>query len=89
MAAHLPSESALRRARGDGWSTTERLLASIEFSLRVLRWQPTKDGHDGKNQPEMLPSPAELARMERERDEYTQHDMDEIAEMLGIPEDRR
>lgn len=29
MVAHLPSESALRRSTGDGWSESERLLASM------------------------------------------------------------
>ena len=92
MVAHLPSESALRRATGDGWSEAERLLASCEFSLRVLRWQPTEDGHKNRNQPRFSESPRERDDRARERVEstkYTPEYMAALAESLGIPEDRR
>ena len=92
MVACLPSGSALCRARGDGWSEGERLLASIEFSMRVLRWQPTEDGRRGRNQPRFMESPREREAAERERIEssrYTRAYMDAVAESLGIAEDRR
>lgn len=92
MVAHLPSESALRRATGDGWSEAERLLASCEFSLRVLCWQPTEDGHKGSNKPLPNESPREREARARERVEstkYTPEYMAALAESLGIPEDRR
>ena len=92
MVAHLPSGSALRRAEGDGWSEGERLLASIEFSLRVLRWYQTVDGQKGRNAPRFPESPRERERRAAEDVEsrkYTRAYMDEIAEALGIPEDRR
>lgn len=92
MVAHLPSESALRRAEGDGWSESERLLASAEFSLRVLRWYQTQDGHKNRNQPRFVESPREREAKERERVEstkYTPEYMAALAESLGIPEDRR
>lgn len=92
MVAHLPSESALRRAEGDGWSEAERLLASCEFSLRVLRWQPTKDGVKDRNQPVPRKSPRErnaVALELVESTKYTSEYMDALAESLGIPEDRR
>ena len=92
MVAHLPSESALRRAEGDGWSESERLLASAEFSLRVLRWYQTQDGHKNRNQPTFPRSPREREAEARERVEstkYTPEYMAALAESLGIPEDRR
>lgn len=92
MVAHLPSESASRRAEGDGWSESERLLASAEFSLRVLRWYQTKDGQKGRNAPSFADTPREreLAAAGRvESSKYTRSYMDAVAESLGIPEDRR
>lgn len=92
MAAHLPSDGAVARSRGDGWSEAERLLASMEFSLRVLRWQPTRDGEKGRNQPKFAQSPAERraeAEGRAEAQKYTKAYMDAVAESLGIPEDRR
>lgn len=91
MVAHLPSESALRRAEGDGWSEAERLLSQIADSTYITWWQRVK--HDG---PDAIPlrrvlSPRERAERAEEAREtvYTQFDMDRIADMLGIPEDRR
>lgn len=92
MVAHLPSDSALMRAEGDGWSEAERMLASMEFSLRVLRWQPTKDGVKDRNQPVPRKSPRERGAKALELVEstkYTTEYMDALAESLGIPEDRR
>ena len=92
MVAHLPSDSALRRAEGDGWSEAERMLASMEFSLRVLRWQPTRDGANDRNQPVPRKSPREREEEARELVEstkYTAEYMDALAESLDIPEDRR
>lgn len=91
MVAHLPSESALRRAEGDGWSEAERLLAQIADSTYITWWQRVK--HDGPDAPQLkrVLSPRERAeRAEAAREDvYTRADMDRIADMLGIPEDRR
>ena len=92
MVAHLPSDSALRRAAGDGWGESGRLLASVEVSLRVLRWYQTEDGHKNRNQPRFPESPREREDRARERVEstkYTPEYMAALAESLGIPEDRR
>ena len=51
LAAHLPDESQTAKAMHRTSNEVE-LLRSVEHSLRVLRWQPTRDGHDGKNVPE-------------------------------------
>lgn len=91
MVAHLPSESALARARGDGWSEAERLLALIADGVSVVWWQRTDHRAPGNAEPPRTRSPRgrrEAALREAEH-QYTQDDMDRIADMLGIPEDRR
>ena len=91
MVAHLPSESALRRADGDGWSEAERLLSQIADSTYITWWQ--RIDHDNPDAPQLkrVLSPRERAeRAEAAREDvYTRADMDRIADALGIPEDRR
>lgn len=37
------------------------LLARTEFAIRVVAWQRTKDGQDGRNKPEpMTPPPSRM-----------------------------
>lgn len=85
LCAQLPSESRVARARGDGWSESERLLALIRQSVDVVWWQNTKDGRKkGAKPPEVVKSPNA-----RRRTEYTRADMDGIAEALGIPPEMR
>ncbi len=83
LAANLPRESCVMRAKDPTliWGDVEYMLRSIEFSLRVLRWQNTEDGHAGRNKPQPLPTPED---MERVRDKMAQTDMQRIAERLGI-----
>ena len=91
MVAHLPSESALARARGDGWSESERLLAMIADNTYKAWWQ--RVDHRAPDAPPLLevasPRKREEAADRAREDAYTQHDMDRIADALGIPEDRR
>lgn len=89
LAACLPSESAVRRAEGDGWSESERLLALIERWASVADWRNTRDGQKGRNAPKLVESPAKRAREADERARYTKTYMDEVADALGIPSDRR
>ena len=91
MVAHLPSESALRREEGDGWSEAERLLAQIADNTYISWWQRADHSDPDFASPKRVLSPrerAERAGAARE-DVYTQADMDRIADRLGIPEDRR
>ena len=39
MVAHLPTDSAVLRAEGDGWSEPERLLAMIADNTYKTWWQ--------------------------------------------------
>ena len=91
MVACLPSDGALRRAEGDGWSEVERLLAEIADSVAVIRWQPTDHTIPGNEQAPRCLSPHErsLAEERAAMDVYTPEDMAEIARRLGIPEGRR
>lgn len=91
MVAHLPSESALARARGDGWSETERLLAMVADNTYIAWWQRVDHTDPELAQAKRVLSPRERAeRADAALDgTYTQADMDRIADALGIPEDRR
>ena len=89
MAAHLTSGSAVRRAEGDGWSESERLIAAVADACAVIWWQRTDRKAIGNEEPPRVLSPLERERMAERGAEYTAEDMDEIAEALGIPEDRR
>ncbi|MBQ1449733.1 MAG: hypothetical protein IIZ12_02185 [Eggerthellaceae bacterium] len=83
LAAQLPPESRSFRALKPelAWTHTDWLMWSIEFSLRVLRWQNTEDGSKGRNKPQPLPNPVDRARIV-EKVEAT--DMAYIAEQLNI-----
>ena len=84
MAAHLPSDSALRRAEGDGWSEAERLLAEIADSTAVIRWQPTNHSIPGNDKPPRCRSPRERERIVEDELAYTPEYMDWMAKRLGV-----
>ena len=52
MVAYLPTDSAVRRAEGDGWSEAERLLAMIADSTYKVWWQ--RIDHDKPNAPGLV-----------------------------------
>jgi hypothetical protein len=83
LAAQLPSDSRTFKAENIEleWTDSDYMLWSIEFSLRVLRWQNTEDGRKNRNKPRPLPTPAEHARI---ADKINSTDMALIAEQLGI-----
>lgn len=59
LLAQLPPGSRTYRSERPelAWGYTEALLASIEYSLRVLRWQNTKDGQRDHNPPKPIDPP--------------------------------
>ena len=83
LACNLPSDSATLKAMypRNGWTQTEYLLHAIEYDLRVLIWQNSKDGAKGKNKPKPLSTPEELAKVRRKA---TGTDFDFIAKSLGL-----
>lgn len=89
MVAHLPSEAATRRARGDGWSELERLVAEVAANVAVVWWQRTDHSRSGNGEPPRVLSPRERREAAEEAATYTHEYMDEVADMLGIPKDRR
>lgn len=68
LVAQLPRESrVMRRYDADlEWDDATYFLARIEYDLRVLIWQKTKDAQRGRNKPEFPKLPRD-ARRERER----------------------
>lgn len=84
MVACLPSESALRRAEGDGWSEAERLLAEIANNTAVILWQPTDHSYPGNDRPARCRSPLERRRMAEDELDYTDDYMDWMARRLGV-----
>ena len=83
LAAQLPHDSRTFRAENTEleWTDRDYMLWSIEYSLRVLRWQPTKDGQKDRNKPRPLPTPADRARVE---EKVSATDLNYIAEQLNI-----
>lgn len=83
LASQLPEDARLHAALDPErkWDARMWLLWSIEFSLRVLRWQRTEDGEKGLNKPKPVPDPVSSARMQS-RLEAT--DMESIAQIIGL-----
>lgn len=83
LAAQLPKSSRVMiSANPDlAWSQTEWFLWRIEYLMRVLVWQRTKDGQAGRNQPQPLMTPSEAAQAVEARSPETRRFVDEI---LGI-----
>ncbi|HAM15342.1 MAG TPA: hypothetical protein DCP91_05700 [Eggerthellaceae bacterium] len=83
LAVMLPRDSLVFLAEHPEleWSDRDYFLWSIEYSLRVLKWQNTKDGQKGNNQPRPIPTPADTARIRAKVDNT---DLNYIAEQLGI-----
>lgn len=80
----LPPESrcARREVPDLAWGDAEYLLRSIDYSLRVIAWQRTKDGARGRNAPSPCPTPGEAARR-RDAAERSRRNADSIARQLG------
>lgn len=89
MAAYLPGDSAVERAAGDGWSELERLVAEVANIAASIWWMRTDHSYPGNDRPPTVRSPRERERIAEEESQYTREYMDEVADLLGIPEDRR
>ena len=64
LMAQMPrtSRTAMALNPDNEWSEATYFLAQIEYDLRVLIWQNTKDGQKGRNQPKPPTFPAERAQ---------------------------
>ena len=74
---------ARRLATDCEWGPAEHLLRQVEYDLRVLCWQNTKDGQRGRNRPQPLQTPSERAGNRRRADAALAR-RDEIAAAFGI-----
>ena len=63
------------------WSDEAYLLASIEYGIRVLMWQNSRDGVKDRNRPKRIQTPADV---ERVRGKVEGTDLSAIAEALGL-----
>lgn len=83
LASNLPRESATVRAvvPEAAWSDETYLLSAIEYDLRVLIWQNSKDGAKNRNRPQRPQTPADVARI---RDKVAGTDFAAIAAELGL-----
>ena len=87
MVAYLPTDSAVLRAEGDGWSETERLLAMIADSTYKVWWQ--RIDHDKPNAPglmEVMP-PNRRAQVARQRAIPLEEKKRLVAEAYGYDEE--
>lgn len=66
--------------KSNEWGSTEYILARIEYDLQAVLMRGTK------YEPRMMRTPADEERVDRMR---ARVDKDKIADLLGIPEDRR
>ena len=87
MVAYLPTDSAVRRAEGDGWSEAERLLAMIADSTYKVWWQ--RIDHDKPNAPglmEVMP-PNRRAQVAQQRAVPLEEKKRIVAEAYGYDEE--
>lgn len=68
LLSQLPAESRLLKAEDADleWSQETYFLAQIEYDLRILIWQRTKDAERGRNKPQPPTLPREQ-RAKRKR----------------------
>lgn len=78
----LPSESRVARAINpeNEWDDATYFLAAIEYDLRVLAWQNTKDAQKGRNHPKPPKTPHDLAEKRKRAESF---DRDYIDKILG------
>lgn len=82
LLSQLPSDSRVSKATNpdNEWSEQTYLLNAIEYDLRVLIWQKTKDGQHNRNQPKPHETPGEIAK---KRDRAKNFDKDLVDMVLG------
>ena len=83
LASNLPPESATVRAMVPeaAWDAHTYLLSAIEYDLRVLVWQNSRDGQHNRNRPKRPQTPADVERI---RKKTVETDFAAIAEALGL-----
>lgn len=82
----LPRGSRVGRALNPDseWDDATYILAQIEYDLRVLAWQNTKDGQKGRNRPKPNETPHDIAA---KRERAKGFDKEYIDKVLGKEDD--
>lgn len=83
LATQLPPNCRLNQAENPDlmWSTEAWFLSQIEYDLRVLAWQNTKDAQRHRNEPKPPKTPKEL---QQEKQRAANFDKDLVNSVLGI-----
>lgn len=89
LAAHMPQGSLLYAAvdPSAAWGASEYLLHAIEYDLRTFAWSMA-GGRKAGAKPSPLPTPKDAARKAKALN-FDKREAEEIADLLGIPKDRR
>lgn len=68
----LPLTSRLARIADpdSAWTDETHFLAAIEYDLRILAWQKTKDAQHGRNKPKPNKTPREIDKERKRREGF-------------------
>lgn len=82
LVAQLPAQSRVKTHYNPDseWGEVEKMLASIDYTLRLIAWSKTKDAQHRRNEPQPVKTPAER-KAERERGKNV--DLDLVRSVLG------
>lgn len=82
LMAQLPQSSRLARLSDpeNEWSDETHFLSLIEYDLRVLAWQRSKDGQRGTNKPKPNKTPGDRAKAKARAKGF---DKELVDKMLG------
>lgn len=85
LAAQLPSTSRVFTAYdpNNAWDEQTAFLAHIEYNLRVLIWQKSKDGAKNRNPPKPPQTPKERAQALARRANVDKQLVDKVLGMGG------
>lgn len=80
LMSQLPATSRIsKRLNADNeWDDATYLLAAIEYELRILIWQKTKDGQHNRNKPKPNVTPHEIAKKRKRAEGFDKQFIDSI-----------
>lgn len=89
LLAQLPLESRIMRAENADleWDEATYFLAQIEYDLRVLIWQKTKDAQHGRNKPELPKLPRDIRREQERTRNFDRALIDKVLGKVGAEYD--
>lgn len=80
LAVQLPRGSRVVKAESPEteWDDATYLLSAIEYDLRVLAWQNTKDAQRNRNKPKPNETPSDLAKKRRRAASFDRDFVDRV-----------